>query len=116
MPVFHLIGLDYINRIIRECKMIGNNFRGRGEVLIAIIKDKSDFVILQTRMVSDTNIEQTVSMATNNAQVITLVSQTVGLEVAKKLVHTWLEAENKGGRSAPKAVKMEVIDKIYRAA
>jgi hypothetical protein len=87
-----------------------------GEVLIAILKNKSDFVILQTRMVSDTNIEQTVSLATNNVQVITLGSQTIGVEVAKKLVDTWLEAEFKGGRSLPKVEKMETIDKKYRAA
>lgn len=54
--------------------------------------------------------------ASNNAHVITLGSQTIGVEVAKKLVDTWLEAEYKGGRSAPKVEKMEQIDNKYRTA
>ncbi len=54
--------------------------------------------------------------ASNNAHVITLGSQTIGVEVAKKLVDTWLEAEYKGGRSAPKVEKMEQIDHKYRTA
>ncbi len=54
--------------------------------------------------------------ASNNAHVITLGSQTIGVEVAKKLVDTWLEAEYKGGRSAPKVKKMEQIDHKYRTA
>jgi len=54
--------------------------------------------------------------ASNNAQVITLGSQTVGIEVAKKLVDAWLQAEYSGGRSAPKVEKMEAIDKKYRVA
>ena len=52
--------------------------------------------------------------ASNNAHVITLGSQTTGVEVAKKLVDTWLVADYKGGRSAPKVEKMEMIDKRYR--
>ena len=52
--------------------------------------------------------------ASNHAHVITLGSQTTGVEVAKKLVDTWLGADYKGGRSAPKVEKMEMIDKRYR--
>lgn len=54
--------------------------------------------------------------ASNNADIITLGSQTIGVEVAKKLVDTWLEAEYKGGRSAPKVEKMEEIDRKYRTS
>ena len=53
--------------------------------------------------------------ASNNAHVITLGSQTTGVEVAKKLVDIWLKAEFKGGRSAPKVEKMEQIDHKYRS-
>jgi ribose 5-phosphate isomerase B len=52
--------------------------------------------------------------ASNNAHVITLGSQTIGTEVAKKLVDIWLKAEYSGGRSAPKVKKMEDIDQKYR--
>ena len=52
--------------------------------------------------------------ASNDAQVITLGSQIMGVEVAKKLVDIWLGAEFKGGRSAPKVKKMEDIDRKYR--
>jgi ribose 5-phosphate isomerase B len=53
--------------------------------------------------------------ASNNAQVITLGSQVMGVEVAMKLVDIWLRAEFKGGRSAPKVKKMDDIDQKYRA-
>lgn len=54
------------------------------------------------------------AIASNDAQVITLGSQIMGVEVAKKLVDIWLESEFKGGRSAPKVKKMEDIDHKYR--
>jgi ribose 5-phosphate isomerase B len=54
------------------------------------------------------------AIASNDAQVITLGSQIMGVEVAKKLVDIWLEAEFKGGRSAHKVKKMEDIDQKYR--
>ena len=54
------------------------------------------------------------AIASNDAQVITLGRQIMGVEVAKKLVDIWLEAEFKGGRSAPKVEKMEDIDQKYR--
>lgn len=52
--------------------------------------------------------------ASNNAQIITLGSQVVGPEVAKKLVEAWLSSEYQGGRSAPKVAKMEQLDAKYR--
>jgi len=52
--------------------------------------------------------------ASNNAQIITLGSQTVAPEVARKLVEIWLESEFQGGRSAPKVAKIDDIDKKYR--
>jgi ribose 5-phosphate isomerase B len=54
------------------------------------------------------------AIASNDAQVITLGSQIMGVEVAKKLVDIWLGAEFKGGRSVPKVKKMEDIDQKYR--
>jgi ribose 5-phosphate isomerase B len=54
------------------------------------------------------------AQVSNNAQVITLGSQTTGVEVAKKLIDIWLDAEFIGGRSAPKVEKMEAIDQKYR--
>ena len=52
--------------------------------------------------------------ASNNAQIITMGSQIVGPEVAKKLVDIWLESEFQGGRSAPKVAKIDQIDERYR--
>jgi ribose 5-phosphate isomerase B len=54
------------------------------------------------------------AIASNDAQVITLGSQIMGVEVAKKLVDIWLESEFSGGRSAPKVKKMEEMDQKYR--
>jgi ribose 5-phosphate isomerase B len=54
------------------------------------------------------------AVASNNAQVMTMGSQIVGPEVAKKLVDIWLAAEYHGGRSAPKVAKMEKLDEKYR--
>jgi ribose 5-phosphate isomerase B len=52
--------------------------------------------------------------ASNNAQIITMGSQIVGPEVAKKLVDIWLESEFQGGRSAPKVAKIDQLDEKYR--
>lgn len=52
--------------------------------------------------------------ASNNAQVITLGSQIVGVEVAKKLIDIWLESEFQGGRSAPKVAKIDRLDEQFR--
>lgn len=52
--------------------------------------------------------------ASNDAQVITMGSQVVGPETAKKLIDIWLESEFQGGRSAAKVDKMKRIDEQYR--
>jgi ribose 5-phosphate isomerase B len=52
--------------------------------------------------------------ASNNAQIVTIGSQVVGPEVAKKLVDVWLESEFQGGRSAPKVAKINQLDEKYR--
>ena len=53
--------------------------------------------------------------ASNNAQVITMGSQTTGPDVAKKLIDIWLESEFQGGRSLPKVNKINQIDEKYHA-
>ena len=52
--------------------------------------------------------------ASNNAQIITMGSQTIPPQIAKKLVDIWLANEFQGGRSAPKVAKMDEIDRRYR--
>jgi len=52
--------------------------------------------------------------ASNNAQIVTMGSQVVGPEVAKKLLDIWLESEFQGGRSAPKVAKINQLDEKYR--
>jgi ribose 5-phosphate isomerase B len=52
--------------------------------------------------------------ASNNAQIITMGSQTCTPEVAKKLLDIWLQAEFQGGRSAPKVAKINQVDDKYR--
>jgi ribose 5-phosphate isomerase B len=52
--------------------------------------------------------------ASNNAQVITLGSQVVGPEVAKRLIDVWLASEFQGGRSLPKVLKIDQMDAEYR--
>lgn len=52
--------------------------------------------------------------ASNNAQIITMGSQIIGVEVAKKLIDIWLESEFQGGRSAPKVNKINELDEKYR--
>jgi ribose 5-phosphate isomerase B len=54
--------------------------------------------------------------ASNNAQVITMGSQIIGAEIAKKLIDVWLESEYSGGRSAPKVAKINQLDQKYRTA
>jgi ribose 5-phosphate isomerase B len=53
--------------------------------------------------------------ASNNAQVITMGSQTTGPDVAKKLIDIWLESEFQGGRSLPKVNKIIKLDEKYHA-
>jgi ribose 5-phosphate isomerase B len=50
----------------------------------------------------------------NDAQIITLGAQVVGLELAKSLIDVWLRSEFGGGRSAPKVAKINAIDERYR--
>ncbi len=54
------------------------------------------------------------AVASNNAQIITMGSQTTAPEVARKLIDIWLESEFQGGRSAPKVEKINKIDAKYR--
>ena len=52
--------------------------------------------------------------ASNNAQIITLGSQTCAPEVAKKLIDIWLHTEFQGGRSVQKVAKIDRLDEKYR--
>lgn len=52
--------------------------------------------------------------ASNNAQIITMGSQIIGVEVAKKLIDIWLESEFQGGRSTPKVTKINELDEKFR--
>jgi ribose 5-phosphate isomerase B len=52
--------------------------------------------------------------ASNNAQIVTMGSQVIGPEVAKKLLDIWLESEFQGGRSMPKVDKINQLDEKYR--
>lgn len=54
------------------------------------------------------------AVASNNAQILTMGSQIIGPEVAKKLVDIWLNSEFQGGRSAPKVAKIDQLDHQYR--
>ena len=51
----------------------------------------------------------------NDAQIVTLGAQTVGVETAKLLVDAYLRSEYAGGRSAPKVAKMIAVDELYRS-
>ena len=51
----------------------------------------------------------------NNAQVMTMGSQLVGIETAKKIVDAWMASEYvAGGRSQPKVELVDKIDLEYR--
>jgi ribose 5-phosphate isomerase B len=52
----------------------------------------------------------------NNAQIVTLGSETIGPESAKMLVDAFLASEFAGGRSLAKVAKIDRIDKRYRSA
>ena len=54
--------------------------------------------------------------ASNNAQIITLGSQTLAPTLALTLVDIWLESEFQGGRSLPKVAKIDQVDEKYRKA
>jgi len=50
----------------------------------------------------------------NDAQIMTMGSQVIGPELAKKLVDAWLSSEFQHGRSAPKVAKiMRIEEKNY---
>jgi len=50
----------------------------------------------------------------NNAQIMTMGSRVVGIELAKNLVEIWLESEFQGGGSAPKVDKIMAWEKKLR--
>jgi ribose 5-phosphate isomerase B len=50
----------------------------------------------------------------NNAQVITMGAQIVGLALGRQLLDHWLAAEFAGGRSAAKVEKIEALDRASR--
>lgn len=49
----------------------------------------------------------------NNSNIITMGSQVVGPEVAKKLVDIWLSSDFQGGRSTPKVNRIYEIEGTY---
>ncbi len=52
--------------------------------------------------------------ASNDAQIVTLGSQVVGPETAKRLLDIWLASEFQGGRSALKVAKINQLDEKYQ--
>ena len=51
------------------------------------------------------------AIKSNNAQIITLGAQVIGIELAKMLVTAWLNSEFQGGRSERKVEKIMEIEK-----
>lgn len=51
----------------------------------------------------------------NDAQIVTLGSQTVGVEPAKLLVEAFLASDFDGGRSGPKVAKIVRIEELHAA-
>lgn len=52
--------------------------------------------------------------SSNNANIITMGSQVLGFEVAKKLINIWLESEFQESRSLNKVKKIDLLDLKYR--
>ncbi|MEQ4208273.1 RpiB/LacA/LacB family sugar-phosphate isomerase [Actinopolymorpha sp. B9G3] len=52
----------------------------------------------------------------NDAQVLTIGARTVGPELARAIVDAWLASEFEGGRSVPKVVKLDELDRLARSA
>jgi len=48
--------------------------------------------------------------ASNDAQIVTLGSQVIGLNAAKKMIDIWLISEFEGGRSLPKVKIIKAMD------
>ena len=51
------------------------------------------------------------AIKSNNAQIMTMGSQVIGIELAKMLVIAWLDSEFQGGRSERKVKKIMEIEK-----
>jgi len=51
------------------------------------------------------------AIKSNNAQIMTMGSQVIGIELAKLLVIAWLDSEFQGGRSERKVKKIMEIEK-----
>jgi ribose 5-phosphate isomerase B len=49
--------------------------------------------------------------ASNDAQIVTLGSQVIGLSAAKMMIDIWLKSEFEGGRSLPKVEMIKAMDK-----
>jgi len=64
---------------------------------------------VRAAQVSDPYSAQRARMS-NDAQIITMGARTVGPELARTLLHVWLESEYTGGRSVNKVAKLEALD------
>ena len=49
----------------------------------------------------------------NNAQIMTMGARVIGIELGKKIVQAWLDAEYAGGRSAPKVERIDYYEKQH---
>lgn len=49
----------------------------------------------------------------NDAQIMTMGAEVIGIQLAKSLVDAWLNSEFAGGRSTPKVQRMIEIDEMY---
>ena len=55
------------------------------------------------------------SMKSNDVQIMCMGAQIIGSELAKKLLHIWIESEFvTGGRSVPKVERINYYDELYR--
>jgi ribose 5-phosphate isomerase B len=52
----------------------------------------------------------------NDAQILTLGARVIGTELAKSILHTWLESEFAGGNSTRKVDKIKAADEAVRDA
>ena len=110
--------VDYpdVGKVVAEAVSAGNYDRG---ILVcgtgagmAIVANKVRGV--RAVAVSDPYTAER-ARASNNAQIITMGSQVIGPEVAKKLVDVWLDSEFQGGRSTPKVAKIDQLDRGYQS-